>query len=107
MTPPLHASLLRFWQPTAGGRAVAGTGFLAVGADGKAYALTCAHVADRALRSDKDAMEAVASGSTTADLVGRGEVTLDLVARFAPLPIGQARGTAVADIAVFAPALST
>ena len=103
MAPPLHASLLRFWQPTDGGRTVAGTGFLAVGADGKAYALTCAHVADRALRLGKDAMEAAPSGATTADLVGRGEVTLDLVARFAPLPIGQARGTAVADIAVFAP----
>jgi hypothetical protein len=98
VTPPLHASQLRFWQPTAGGRAVAGTGFLAVGSDGNAYVLTCAHVADRALRS-----EVMGSGSTTADLVGRGEVTLDLVARFEPPPIGQARSTAVADIAVFVP----
>lgn len=100
---PLHASLLRFWRPTSSGRTVAGTGFLAAGADGNAYALTCAHVASLALGLSKDAIEAPASGTVVADLVGRGEVTLDLVAWFAPPPLGRARATAVADVAVFAP----
>ncbi len=103
MTPPLHASLLRFWRPTASGRAVAGTGFLAVGANGNAYALTCGHVASLVFGRAKDTTEALASGTTTADLFGRGEVTLDLTAWFAPPPIGQRRPTAVADIAVFMP----
>src|SRR5271170_2939234 len=103
MTPPLHASLLRFWRPTASGRAVAGTGFLAVGADGNTYALTCGHVANLVFGRAKDATEALASGTTTADLFGRGEVTLDLTAWFAPPPIGQRRPTAVADIAIFVP----
>jgi hypothetical protein len=103
MTPPLHASLLRFWRPTGGGREVVGTGFLAAGADGKVYALTCGHVVNLVFGRAKNAPETLTSGTTTADLIGRGEVTLDLLAWFAPLPIGQARATPVADIAVFAP----
>lgn len=103
MSLPLHVSLLRFWRPTSGGRTVAGTGFLAAGADGKAYALTCAHVANLALGRNKDATDALKSGVVEADLIGRSKVTLDLVAWVAPPPIGIARATAVADIAVFTP----
>ncbi|WP_143268094.1 hypothetical protein [Azospirillum agricola] len=49
MTAPLHDCVIRFWRETGTGRTVAGTGFLATGADGKTYALTCAHVANLAL----------------------------------------------------------
>ncbi|MGE4046209.1 MAG: hypothetical protein AB7F35_15240, partial [Acetobacteraceae bacterium] len=103
MTPPLHASILRFWNSAASGRVVAGTGFLAAGADGVVYALTCGHVANLALGRAKQATEPLATGTTTADLFGGGLVTLDLVAWFAPAAVGIARAGAVADIAIFAP----
>ncbi len=80
-----------------------GTGFLAAGADGRAYALTCGHVANLVFSRPKNATDPLTTGATTADLIGRGEVTLDLLAWLPPLPIAQARATPVADIAVFAP----
>jgi hypothetical protein len=103
MAPPLHAALLRFWRPRESGRVVAGTGFLAAGVDGKAYALTCAHVANLVFDRSKDAIEPLTTGTTTADLIGRGDVTLDLVGWFAPPSLGQVRRTPVADIAVLMP----
>ncbi len=103
MSAPLHAALLRFWRVANGTRAVAGTGFLASGADGRAYALTCGHVANLALGRPRDATEPLTSGTIKVDLIVRGELTLDLVGWFAPPAIGLARPTPVADIAVFAP----
>ncbi len=103
MTPPLYASIVRFWRPTAQGRAVAGTGFLAAGADRSVYALTCAHVANLVFGRTKDSTEELTSGTTKADLFDRTEITLHLRAWFPPPPLGQRRPTAVADIAVFAP----
>jgi len=101
MAPPLQSGLLRFWRSSAGGRAVAGTGFLVLGADGKAYALTCAHVANLVFNRSKETVEPLPSGSTTAELIGRGEVALDLAGWFPPPRFGIALPSPIADIAVF------
>jgi hypothetical protein len=80
---------------------VAGTGFLARGADGAVYALTCGHVANLALGRKKDETGPLAGGEVAADLLGRGEITLALVDWYAPPRVGAERTTPVADIAVF------
>jgi WD40 repeat protein len=103
MTATLHSALLRFWRATNGERTVAGTGFLASGADGRAYALTCGHVANLALGRARDAREKLTFGTTKVDLIGRAELTLELVGWFSPPALGVVRPTPVADIAVFAP----
>ncbi len=103
MTPPLHDSIVRFWRPGGARQSVAGTGFLARGADGNAYVLTCAHVANLVFGRRIGETAPLIGCTTTAELSRRGEVTLDLLAWFPPPPITQALTSPVADIAIFAP----
>jgi hypothetical protein len=79
LTPRLHSSLLQFWPKDWSGRTVAGTGFLVSGADGRAYALTCGHVANVALGRRLDETSPLSSGTVAVDLIGRSAPDLELV----------------------------
>jgi len=105
MTLPLQAIILRFWTRGDRSRRLAGTGFLARTADGRAVAVTCGHVANLVFGRSKSDSTPLAPGQTTeADLFGRRQpLRLTLAGWFPPTPLDADRQDALADIAIFQP----
>jgi WD40 repeat protein len=101
VSPPLHNAILRFWHRTNSVRRVAGTGFLSKGADGKVYAITCAHVVNLIANQSVGSTSPIVSLRTDADVLGGKPVSLSLRAWIAPSPIGLMRSSPLCDIAIF------
>lgn len=83
---------------------VAGTAFLARAEDGRAYVLTCAHVVNIALGRASAAQPspgpAEAATGISVERVGSAAQQATLLHWIAPVPVGPARSSALADIAV-------
>ncbi|SNT09810.1 MULTISPECIES: trypsin-like peptidase domain-containing protein [unclassified Azospirillum] len=108
MSQSVQDCIIRIWtefgEYDRASKAVVGTGFLVKGADGQAYAITCAHVVNAALGLDQQQADHPENATIRADMPGRGVIILTLLAWFPPTDISAAQDhDGVADIAILRP----
>ncbi|WP_237703868.1 nSTAND1 domain-containing NTPase [Rhodospirillum rubrum] len=99
---PLQGCLLRLLRSDGESDIIVGTGFLSLGADGRPYVLTCAHVVNAALGRDKTETSHPGSCVVMANQQGGKPIPLDLQAWNAPIS-GASGNSDIADIAILTP----